>query len=489
MALERDSPGREFSWVWVWLTLSASLLTGLLVAAVLWGSTRAEHRDAFDTGWKSAAAVLAILAAVITVERLRLGQREHYRQLASDRAREITELSAKASEQLGSEKAAVRIGGLTDLERLGQSYPQLRQTVIDRICAYLRGPYEPPPDRTRSGEPPGDAEPKLDAEEIAARRLELDVRRTAQNVLRRHLRPPGISIGEDFDPEGTRPEQEAYWEEVRIDLRDAVLVEFDLANCRLWSADFQGATFHGPTDFHGTDFDGQLSFAFATFVGRAFFSHAEFRLRADFGSARFDQVSFRDASFPAGASFRRAHFREEAVFERSDPDVADFSEATFSGPLRFERVTFRKSLNSEIFDAENPHRTGRRPSASFVGAKFEGDVRVEMCVFQQGVRFTDAVFEKRAIFVTTRFSGGADFAGASFKTRLSIDGGNFTGPVDWSNATFAGGVLVDETFAVQSDEHRWPDGWGLAPEQFDAHPLAGLVRDEDPPAFRVTTGG
>ncbi|RCG28724.1 hypothetical protein DQ384_23640 [Sphaerisporangium album] len=87
------------------------------------------------------------LAAFISVDRFRLSQREHHRQLVVDHltqrdviARQITDLSAKASEQLGSDKAAVRIGGLTDLERLAQAHPELRQTVVDRICAYLRAP-------------------------------------------------------------------------------------------------------------------------------------------------------------------------------------------------------------------------------------------------------------------------------------------------------------------------------------------------------------
>ncbi|MFD6070021.1 hypothetical protein ACFWGA_22690, partial [Amycolatopsis lurida] len=113
-----------------------SVGAGVTVTVVLWGDTPADHRGAFDTGWKSAAAVLAVLAAFVTVERLRLSQREHHRQLANDEATHITTLSSKASEQLGSDKAAVRIGGLTDLERLAEQYPSLRQTVIDRVCAY-----------------------------------------------------------------------------------------------------------------------------------------------------------------------------------------------------------------------------------------------------------------------------------------------------------------------------------------------------------------
>ncbi len=110
--IEAPAP-RPFSWWWIGIALPASVAVGFTVAVILWGGTRAEHRDAFDTGWKSAAAVLAVLAAIVAVERHRLGQREHYRLLAADQAKEIDELSAKASEQLGSDKAAVRIGSLT----------------------------------------------------------------------------------------------------------------------------------------------------------------------------------------------------------------------------------------------------------------------------------------------------------------------------------------------------------------------------------------
>jgi hypothetical protein len=58
--------------------------------------------------------------------------------------RRTTELYAKSVEQRGSEKSAVRLGGLYALERLAQTSPGQRQTVVNVICAYLRMPYQPP---------------------------------------------------------------------------------------------------------------------------------------------------------------------------------------------------------------------------------------------------------------------------------------------------------------------------------------------------------
>lgn len=58
--------------------------------------------------------------------------------------RRVTELYTRAADQLGSDKAPVRLAGLYALERLGQSNPGQRQTIVDVLCAYLRMPYEPP---------------------------------------------------------------------------------------------------------------------------------------------------------------------------------------------------------------------------------------------------------------------------------------------------------------------------------------------------------
>lgn len=60
--------------------------------------------------------------------------------------RRITDLYTKAADQLGSDKAPVRLAGLYALERLAQSNTGQRQTIINVLCAYLRMPYMPPQD-------------------------------------------------------------------------------------------------------------------------------------------------------------------------------------------------------------------------------------------------------------------------------------------------------------------------------------------------------
>ena len=88
-------------------------------------------------------------------------RRQHHQEIATvltdldATERRITELYTKAVEQLGNDKAPVRLGGLYALERLAQDNPAHRQTIVNVICAYLRMPF--PPQRqpeSRSPRPP-----------------------------------------------------------------------------------------------------------------------------------------------------------------------------------------------------------------------------------------------------------------------------------------------------------------------------------------------
>jgi hypothetical protein len=50
--------------------------------------------------------------------------------------RRITELYTKAADQLGSDRAPVRLAGLYALARLGETAESQRQTIVNVVCAY-----------------------------------------------------------------------------------------------------------------------------------------------------------------------------------------------------------------------------------------------------------------------------------------------------------------------------------------------------------------
>ena len=207
-------------------------------------------------------------ALLLTARRQRYAELDLVQKDHDATERRVTELYGKAADQLGSDKAPVRLAGLYALERLAQDNPAHRQTIVNLVCAYLRMPFTPPPEvraRTRIG--PRDAH----------RFQELEVRQTATALLAAHLRPdrPG-----------------AFWAGIALDLSNATLVKLTLTHARIESASFAGTTFVGATTFRGTGF-----------TGAADFRDTWFRDLADFRRVEFGDSVFRGAVFEGGTDF------------------------------------------------------------------------------------------------------------------------------------------------------------------------------------------
>lgn len=249
--------------------------------------------------------------------------------------RRVTELYTAAAEQLGSDKAAVRLAGLYALERLAEGYPDHRRTIVEVICAYLRMPFDPPPPkkafpgvqapvlpRTRQGlKSPSrqntnvssptrtiiEAASKLNDSLCTAgdQSQELQVRLAAQNLLIRH----------------SKRWSDRFWPEMRMDLAGAVLVDWCMLDCVVSIADFSNAVFFGTTMFDRTVFDVGARFGGADFTTGVRFDSAKFHI-----SAQFDQAKFRS----------RAHF--DNIETHTFP--ADFFWAKFEGFASFSGAVF-----------------------------------------------------------------------------------------------------------------------------------------------------
>ncbi len=289
------------------MALGSGLAVGAVVLWLLWGGDLSSHRGAFDMAWKSAASVLAILATFITVHRFRLNQAEHRAKLRADEfaradavERRVTELYTKAADQLGSDKAPVRMAGLYALERLAHGNPDHRQTIVSVVGAYLRMPFDLPESL--------DDEQK---EQMRSATEELEVRKTAQRILSTHLR---IRNSRDAG------ESAVHWPGLSIDLSGARLVDFSLSWCRLVHARFDRAVFHGQTHFHQTEFLGDARFPGATFHGDADFTEAIFHARAQFFTTSFRSVRFSQSILHGGVT-APAGWRAEPHPRQSDSRI------------------------------------------------------------------------------------------------------------------------------------------------------------------------
>ncbi|MFT7835586.1 pentapeptide repeat-containing protein [Saccharothrix sp. BKS2] len=247
--------------------------------------------------------------------------RLHAERVATDahvhaEAQRITELYTKASEQLGSEKAPVRLAGLYALERLAQDNPHQRQTVVNVLCAYLRMPY------TLPGDPPAeDADEQIRAR-YEKRVQEREVRLTAQRILADHL-----YIGTAARRVAT------FWPDIDLNLIGATLIDFDLARSELRDANFLRARFIGYTRFSRVNFGRIALFAEAAFEGDAEF------VGATFAEAQLlaEHVEFVGSIFAGLAGFTLTTFGRRARFEGVDfGGYAVFDDATFVQGVSFD---------------------------------------------------------------------------------------------------------------------------------------------------------
>ncbi|WP_297551329.1 pentapeptide repeat-containing protein [Amycolatopsis sp.] len=288
-------------------------------------------------------------------------------------ARRITELYLKAVEQLGSDKAPVRLGGLYALERVAQDNRTQRQTIVNVWCAYLRMPFTPP------DEPPTVDEKKDVREDYRDQVQEREVRLTAQRLLTEHLTP------------GANPESpvDTFWAEMNLDLAGAVLINFTLTSCTARAVTFDLATFIGGANFDSATFTSDADFISAKFTNYADFDLSTFIDYADFEAATFTSyANFGSAEFPGGASFDSATFTGSANFGSAKfPGGASFDSATFTGSANFDSASFSRYVNFSSATFIN--------SANFGSTKFtappakEDVVTAGMTTDFRGTRFVE----------------------------------------------------------------------------------------------------
>ncbi len=352
--------------------------------------------------------------------------------------RRVTELYSHAADQLGSDRAPVRLAGLYALERLAQGNPEHRQSIVNVLCAYLRMPYVPPSNHSAVARPLGRRRPirpgRTPAPTAApvssganAAREEREVRLTAQRILTSHLRP-----GADSDaPAAT------FWPDITLDLTGATLINLNFDRCHVttasfvrtqfvgdpelgeltsqgagkfittarfdWAARFDRAAFAGPVSFDGATFTGNAWLADATFAGDARFDNVAFMGDARFDASEFAETAwFNEGTFSRRAGFTSARFLDSAIFDGARfVSGVDFGQVEFVGTADFEEVDFGRS-------------------ASFHGVKVRGDASFEGAVFDS-VNFTRATFDQAAKFDNATITGPVSVDGADFDEGTPVE--------------------------------------------------------------------
>ncbi|MEU8656866.1 pentapeptide repeat-containing protein [Actinoplanes philippinensis] len=460
---------------------------GVIVLAGMWliasdfsGTDRAKLQiEALKYGVGFFAAGGAVAALLLSVRRQRLAEQTHdlarnsqelaerNHQLArnaqfhteSDAAkRRVTDLYAKAVEQLGHSSTAVRLGGLYALERVAQENPEQRQTVVNVLCALLRMSAAGPRAALASHAMVGTSDVEANDGQYAAEldgesRQNLEIRLTAQQILVDHLRAfSGVSLdGMDLGAH--------LWQDVDLHLRGAVLVDFDFSYCSVRRATFSGATFIGETSFAGTKF-----------ADNALFTCADFRECTDFSSAVFSgEVDFREATFADFALFEEAAFETDVNLSRAKfSGRADFGRAEFGRWALFPGVTFTESAvfsRAKFGGDTNFNSADFMQDAWFVGTRFETDSRFHGTKFGAKATFEESIFVQSSQFYDVAFGGQLSFLMSHLFESVRFHNTMFGGRVVFG-VTRANSITFSNCRVMlrSGQEDLWPSGWEVSAE-------------------------
>jgi hypothetical protein len=306
----RSAEGGLWWWMAVLIAAPVALLTAgtlAILVPLLDDGTAAVRVELVKTAFAAGAGAGGLVALVLAGRRQWSAERAANATAHDAAERRITELYAKAAEQLGSDKAAVRLAGFYALERLAQDNPGHRETIVSLFCAYLRMP------------------PAEGAEED-------QVRFTAQRIMAQHLRPDRTPGGQVTNPR--------FWPGLDLDLEGAVLSSFSLAGCEIHAGYFWRTKFTGrETRFDRARFRGNARFDDAEFGAYALFRDAEFQ-----ANVRFDDAVFLDVAAFGGPPFSDTDVKfgggevGGAVFHGD----TSFAGVRFAGETRFTGAEFRR---------------------------------------------------------------------------------------------------------------------------------------------------
>lgn len=418
-------------------------------------------------------------------------ENDHTRQVYAERRSRYT----KAVEQLASEKATVRLGGIYTLVGLVDEWiaddslepdkqQEEGQIIINNLCAYIRSPF-PSAEKIEEYEAHKELE---ELEEKEQENLNAEESLRLKTLQTRFNEPNEYKNPEDITTDYTKLHEEqdvrrAIFEEmskrssaISVDESKKVTVKsgawsgfkfdfsrapifYPLNNLTIEQGQFSSARFYGNTnfifakftgnaDFTGAIFTGNTDFRYTIFNERAYFVDVAFSRTADFSDAVFNRFAdFLDADFSGDANFWTATFTREARFWN----------ATFDRNAYFTRATFNR--DSYVYFA----RATFTGDAYFIGTTFNGGTRFEGTTFSRYIYFQDATFSGEMTLRGSYFEKYAPtFAEGS-------DSARFSDQVNWT----------DSNFAVRSDSQPIELGSATLDGKTFRIPLGTVVFDPD----------
>ena len=380
--------------------------------------------------------------------------REHLRQVRADRRERYT----KAVEQLGDEKAPIRMGGVYTLvglvdewledESIEKYEDRLKegQVIINNLCAYIRSPFTLTSyyDELSEDAPSLEGIYKDKKEKFYADKAildsEADVRLSIIKEIHNRL-------------QGT---EEILW--------------------GTWSSfeyNFSGSTFFYPVDLSGSYYLKSVNFSGSTYQNTADFSGSTYQNTASFGGSTYQRwANFSGSTYKGKANFSNSAYEKNVIFSTSyfSPSIyegeADFSGSTYEGEADFSRSTYK----GWAYFTDSTYQA----LADFTDSTYKGWANFSRSIYKDVADFRGSTYQGWAYFTDSTYQALADFRRSTYQDEADFSDSTYQGWANFRDSTyqdvadFSGSIFYQKVYfgadGYNSSFSRFTD---CAPQFYD----------------------
>ena len=272
--------------------------------------------------------------------------KDYRRQVRAERRERYT----KAVEQLGDEKAPIRMGGVYTLVGLVDEWLEDKnlsddqrlkegQVIINNLCAYIRSPFTLASHYNKLSNPTPKGIYKDKKEKFYADKAILDSEADVRLSIIKEIH--GRLQGSEENTPGT-------WSEFEYNFSGSTFFyPIDLTNSYYAKPiNFSGSTYKGEANFSGSTYKGEANFRRSTYENKkknVLFSTSDSPSIYE-GKANFSGSTYKGEANFSGSTYENK--KKNVLFSTSDsPSIyegkADFSHSTYQGDADFSHSTYQ----------------------------------------------------------------------------------------------------------------------------------------------------
>ena len=363
-----------------------------------------------------------------------------------ERKAERRERYTKAVEQLGDEKAPIRMGGVYTLVGLVDEWLEEKslsdderfkegQVIINNLCAYIRSPFTLTSHYNELSNPTPKGIYKDKKEKFYADKATLD----SESDVR-------LSIIKEIHDRIQGPEENTpgTWSDFEYDFSGSVF---------FYPVDLTKSYYKKPINFSDSTYKEEAYFSDSTYQEEAYFSDSTYKEEAYFSRSTYQALAyFSGSTYQGGTDFSGSTYQEEAYFSRSTYQaladftgstyqalayftdstyqaLADFTDSTYKGGAYFSRSTYQ----ALAYFTGSTYKGG----AYFSGSTYRGEADFGGSTYKRA-DFSGSTYQALADFGGSTYKGGADFSGSTYRGEADFGGSTYRGEADFSGSTYRG---------------------------------------------------